>query len=322
MRPSHMRTTASSLRWLALTSALALAASLEGCASVRSHAVGAPAATVSAPVSSGATDSATPKALVDASEDVHTQGQAAAKANALLGTLRLPPTSKPAAASSTAQLERSTYNLGTTPTHLMATKWWTTQQSAADALQFLRSYPPRGFQLSGDGNSSSVEQLQFQPSGQHTGRTMIVWQLVPRSGGSALRADAVVVWVPPASPLTHVPATVTSAVVAVGPSEPLPGQPGTVATKATLTAGKLNRLVEAFNALTPYVESGSAGCEGAGPSASVEFRFPGHKLAFHWLANDCSRIYASYDGKPDSTLVGNPLPLVERLLDVKLLPFK
>ena len=167
--------------------------------------------------------------------------------------------------------------------HVQATRFWSSSRSSAAVITYLDSHPPKGMRSSGSGIASGpgipeVQSLDFQSDELHT----LQYEVVPLRGGSAIRADAQVLWAPARSPLDTVPTSVAGVDVLIVRQRAGREQLPTV--RRTVTGAAARRLVALVNGLPRAVPTMYASCpvtvggerridrlvfRGAGPTARL-----------------------------------------------------
>lgn len=164
---------------------------------------------------------------------VHDQVDADTVARDLLGRALLPPGSAPTPAPPTAVLDHPPQSLAT-PNLAEATRFAVAPGSPTQDVTYLMGHRPAGFTKlgSGSGSAGSNTSTSFQfvidgiaglPEGVNSGRLLIT--VAPGgAGGSAIRVDAQVTWLPPKPPGATVPGDDRVAVVSI--LESLPENPG------------------------------------------------------------------------------------------------
>jgi hypothetical protein len=197
------------------------------------------------------------------------------------------------------------------------------------AFAWLRAHPPAGTQVSGSGAVTGpgyrVDALAFSfgPNDRESMRSLIVSVTAARRGGTALRVDAVVVWIVPRPASEAVPRGVRL-VVATGKSvDAFTSRVTRTGPVSVTTPAKVARIVKLVNEL-PLAQPGAEACPndtGAGAVLKFYDRRGGPAVAQADAdATGCGTVGFSLHGKVEPALDGGPglIAQVNRLLGTHL----
>lgn len=262
-----------------LAGILTLAAVLAGCAAPGSRPARPSRTPPSSPLTPGRSHEPPPGS----------RAEALALARQLLSGLVLPPGARPAQVSPLPQPASSIAVAGSVNVHRV----FMLRQSMAAAYSFLMAHLPAGMRRSGDGYGSgpagvTVRNVTYALRSLSPGirEAGLVVTVVPRSGGSLLRADAQVVWFPPRSAAEHLDAARFHAVtISASGVTPRSRRPHTV-TRSVTSPDIISRLAQLLNGLQAAPD-GPTSC----PMVTASYR-----LAFAASAASPPDVVVSTDG--------------------------
>lgn len=144
--------------------------------------------------------------------------------------------------------------------YVQRTRFWTTRGTVAATVSHLDSHPPNGMRPSGSGSAAgpgvpTTQMLDFQADAFRT----LQYTVVADRAGSAVRADAQVLWAPARSPADRVPASVSSVEVTVARLNPQLHR-GAPTVRRTLTGARARALADFVNRLPRAVPTFYASC--------------------------------------------------------------
>lgn len=186
----------------------------------------------------------------------------------MLVAFRSPPSARRSGPIAVAALSAAPAGSGS-PDFVSRTGWWQAPGTIDAVLAWVKAHPPAGFTLGGSGASSDPSgitsrfyQFDLPPlPGVLQSRSLYVSAARDGAGGTALRVDSLVTWLPAKSPAERIPAaarivTIT-AMPAVGgtPVRPIRAfyRPVTVDNRTTVT--KIAKVIDGLPLMPPGVFS-------------------------------------------------------------------
>jgi hypothetical protein len=245
----------------------------------------------------------------------------------LLAALALPP----GASSAVADPSRSSV-LGqapsrpATPNLVDVHKFWRVPGGPQAALAWIQAHPPAGSTRDMSGESlgtnreiSRWDGYAFAPlAAVLSSRVLLVTAARAAGGGTALRADAQVVWVSTRPAWEHVPGGVKLVTLTVR----RPGKP-TSAPRTVTGAMRVDKIVALVNAL-PLMQPGAVACPAdVGPLVKLDFRRARGLAPVATAVADrsgCGGVRFRLGGRSGPTLAGSPrvIRLLSSLLRLNL----
>lgn len=195
-------------------------------------------------------------------------------------------------------------------------RFWRVSGDPAAVIAWLQAHPPARSQLTGTSSSRGrgyeIEGLAFSvPSVPNVIllRTLVFSVTAARHGGSAVRADAEIVWVKPRPRAERVPAGVHVVTVTDTRIDIHTGKSTTSAPIVVTAATKVDRIAQLVNGLA-IDQLGLVPCPADfGPNVAVKFyAAPGGPVLAQADADGsgCGTVSFTLNGKTEPTLIGGP----------------
>ncbi|WP_370097657.1 hypothetical protein [Streptacidiphilus sp. MAP12-20] len=252
------------------------------------------------------------------------QAAADADAAALLAAFRAPPGAKelPGAPTVVPSLLRQPLSRPSSPDLVIRTTWWTWPGTPEQAVAWITAHAPSGSRADGSGASvgpgehAVFEGFSRPPTATLSTRTVTAGAEAFH-GGTLLRVDAEVVWLPQRPAAARVPAGVSRLVVLANPGRSATGGAPTLVQLASVTDPALLRRAAALVNALPMAGEGKISCPmDRGTRLRLEFYTTGSSPAAVVVSavSGCLRVDLSVRGGPQHTALSGTTGFNEQLL--------